>query len=346
MKRKIIAAAVFSAMVLSACGEAEENSGTETSVTSEVTEASSVTASETSETTAATESVTTEETAETEPDGSIVPEAVAAVLDNEDYWTDFLDGSVGESFGDYKFWFQDMDMDGTPEFIAGGGVYGAHAAFGYYIFRCTEGRVELIGSTDSYDEPGEMLMFWDRGEDENYSPDSSVDFFCRLYKDKYSDSYTYITSNIDSTAAETYYMLDKLTPKDGALNSERLMQLTKVWDIEGDEPSVSSYRYNEQWNDEISDYENTTDRLGFLSQYDELFSGLIPCDVTIGVFDYASKGYDDNGEEYIKRTYAALSRDEKLEQLTESFNAWGYSENDSAVPPFASAIDELRDYNG
>ena len=326
---KIALPMLLSALMLSSCGEtpSADIQETEPPVTAAVTESVSETVSE-------TQTSISETVAETTVTEKEYPDTVKTLIEKKKYWQDIVNEAMQESYGELQFWFQDIDMDGTPEFIVGGSSFGAHGARGYSVFKVDGGDVKLM--KDIHDDYSEnVLMFWLHDEEENSQHPELAGFAAKLFCDE-QGNYEYLTYSVDSTADKMEYYLERLVPADGGFKQEKILTFYMCFEPDG---SVS-YMFEPEWDSEKSKYTGTISKEEFLSRYDIYFSFLSPCEITIAAFPYASTDWDE--ERMIKEYY---DDDEKLaEDLAKSLEAWDYCENFDVKRPFAEAVDEIRAY--
>jgi len=159
MKRAFIT--VISLLLLSSCGDVSSNSSSSSGTVQKGSETSSVTDTE-STASAATETI--ESVAEKEPasNSSDEPQIADAekyaqiVLDNESVWHDPWEKKAANSYLSVTSlaWFQDLDFDGTPEFVVGTMNIPAQAtAYGFDVFRFTDdGKMKKLTSDTPFED--------------------------------------------------------------------------------------------------------------------------------------------------------------------------------------------------
>lgn len=241
-----------------------------------------------------------------------VPDIVQAVLDNEDLWLDTINGeTIIDGYNDC--WFQDMDMDGDVEFIVGGYIGGVTSFDGtsiyshdFLIYNYVDDELVCMGG----------FAFWVGLEDEYDG------FPCQLYKNSDTGEFIYLNSSIDDVAREKQYYLEELEFLSDASYQKNTVVTIKV-------ASDGSYTY--YFGDD------TVSLSEMLSDYDAYFANLTPYQTTVQTIPCSVSSADRDGY------YDTMSDEEKLAVLTESYNAWSYTEDDSVEQPLADVVDELRD---
>ncbi len=149
--------------------------------------------------TAPSESVTeTVQITATEPVKlTFAQEYVNAVLKNEATWRSVL------GKGNNECWFQDLDMDGVPEFIAGG-----------YLF--SNGKFQYVAFHPYYFENGELQPMSNGSDalqllfDAGQSSGGQDGFACQLFKDRQSGSFSYMYQSVDVTGRSISYYLNRI----------------------------------------------------------------------------------------------------------------------------------------
>ena len=175
--------------------------GQESITATEITESLETTGTTTSMTISATE-IATESTEATTAETETGPltfaeEYVNAVLENESSWK----SSLGD--GSNECWFQDLDMDGVPEFIAGG-----------YLF--INGKFQYAAFHPYYFENGELQPMSNGGDglqllfDAGQSSGGQDGFICQLFKDRQSGSFSYMYQSVDVTGHSISYYLNRI----------------------------------------------------------------------------------------------------------------------------------------
>ena len=138
--------------------DSEPPSNTETALTTAATTARTTTEAKTTTTT--TTKTTSDEASSSKK--SIVPittaepapaeKAAEIVMENEDMWLDYINTYVSENEWDNRSiktdycgcWFEDLDFDGTPEFIVGGFNPGWQAGCVYMLYKIKDNKLERI----------------------------------------------------------------------------------------------------------------------------------------------------------------------------------------------------------
>ncbi len=275
------------------------------------------------------------------------PAAVKALLDNEAYWTEIVDSCIDDGgSGISSFWFQDINMDGTPEFIVGGCRYGIHEAFGYNVFDCSDG-VKLMQEVNETNGSGsDMVMFWERGmSGVDYSDPTETGFLAQLYR-REDGTFVYLAVSIDYVIGQNDYLLDEFVTTDGnitRLNRAALYEIYSGWDDETDYYAVQEYLYAPEYKEDTGDV-STISKEEFLRKYDSTFEGLTPYKIRIKDFPYAERHIDGEVIDR-KNIYSELSAEEKEKQLSESYYAWKYKKASSVVQPLSGVVSRVRGDN-
>lgn len=247
----------------------------------------------------------------------IIPEIVQAVLDNETLWLNPLNEI--SNYGYNECWFQDIDMDGTPEFITGGNVQGAHAAHCFYIYHLENGELKPMENNYGSNE----IDFWTGGSKDGYAG-----FVCQLYKDNNTGTYKYVYINEDGVATESYRMLLELSAAKTSggktvFNTLNILTITEKSDL--------TYSYTGTGNDAIDITKEEMLRL-----YDDYFKGLIAYKTTVYAIPCSKISADKPGY------YDTMSLEDKKQTLLDSYNAWNYEENSYAELPLSNIIKNLN----
>lgn len=252
---------------------------------------------------------------ETEPPADIpvkltfAEEYVHAIIESEDLWLAPLNG-VG--YGYNECWFQDLDMDGIPEFIVGGRAEGNHAGIFFNVYSYRDGQ--LLPMEDEYGE--QEIGFW--GTD---------GFDCKLYKNENTNSFVYLYSTADGTASYEDYSVRELVKTEGIMLYS--IDVLKIrWTSEG-------YIYQPEYTAEY-DVIGTMTREEMLEHYDTFFASMTPYQTYIKTIPCTDLSCGMEGH------YDYLSDEEKKQLLIESYETWGYEEGSVAKLPLADIIAEIR----
>lgn len=269
--------------------------GTESLETAEPT--TSMTISATEEATESTEA-TTEETA-TGP-LTFAEEFVNSVLEHESSWK----SSLGD--GSNECWFQDLDMDGVPEFIAGGYQFSnghvQYAAFHPYYFE--NGSLKPMSNGN-----GEALqLLFDAGQ----SSGGQDGFICQLFKDRQSGSFSYVYQSADASDGRAigYDLKEMVCGYTHALPIDTILTL----EYDGE------YWYAPEYSYELGVY-NTMTREQFLAAYDDIFT---------------------QHQFYRTNTKAVFCDAISFDALMESYDTWGYEQGTASDLPLANVISDVR----
>lgn len=258
------------------------------------------------------------------------PEIVQAVLDSEELWLDPLNEISMDGYN--ECWFQDIDMDGTPEFIAGGNVQGAHGARCFYIYYLENHELkpmENANKPNSY--KSNEIDFWPPNSAGN-SVDGQAGFSCQLYKDNNIDRYKYIYADEDGVAAENYQILNEIYTTELNDNKSTFSILNVMTITEEYKNNNVEYSYDVG----IGNSTNAADREGILGLYDEYFKNLTAYKTTVHAIPCSKISADQQGY------YDTMSREDKKQALIDSYYAWSYKENPSAELPLSDIIGQLR----
>lgn len=251
------------------------------------------------------------------------PEIIQAVLDSEDLWLDKLNFEGGDGFN--ECWFQDINMDGEAEFIAGGNSKGAHAAKYFYLYHLKDGRLEPLEDAYGSNE----LVLWNRDYNGGHNG-----FSLKLYKSKASGNFTYIYENIDGTAMYTDFTLTELTNSEtysgkSVLSSNNILHITETGDRKGN----LTYLFTGTGNGgkEISKEEA-------MKLYNDFFGDLTAYKTTTYAVPCSKLSADIKNHSF----YDTMSKEGKKQLLLESYNAWSYTENAGEEPLMADIIERIK----
>lgn len=247
-------------------------------------------------------------------DNAVCDAIVQAVMDGEDVWLNDA-GSISSN-GFNECWFQDMNMDGTPEFIVGGASLGAHDSRIFNIYSYRNNQLEHMKNVDGNGE----LMFWGTDLEGGHGG-----FSCQLYKNTAGNSFVYVYPVTDGNASGTDYYISEFV-KTGTASFA-------INDIFYFKETASGFLYEPGY--EGSDEVSTVTREEFLEKYDSYFSSLALCKTNIKPIPCTSASSNMDG------FYDSLSDNEKKKALTDSFNAWSYEESSENKMPFGDIIESI-----
>ena len=243
------------------------------------------------------------------------PQIVQALLDSESTWQEFPNDYVNAGFqvSDYvSCWFQDMDMDGNPEFIVGPMISGAHSAHDFCIWKNNNGNLEKFCIEDEElvsPASSDIFTLWPGNDDKG-----SGSFTSKLFLNTDNNKYYYFFYNEDGVYNETYWMSDLFDCSSKKISSK--YSITEHFESEGSNP-IRTFTID---NNEVSQDQ-------FLSDYNAYFSKLKSYSITVKDINYLN--------------YRSLSIDEKKKLLIDSFNAWNYNEDKNIALPLAEKISEI-----
>lgn len=251
---------------------------------------------------------------------SLAEQVVEVVIENESMWLYSIDEGAD---GYTECWFQDLDMDGVPEFIVGGQVVGAHGGVFFDVYRYQDGKLAYMSvqSIENGTVWDTRLGIWGTGSRGGHNG-----FVCQLYQDTATDSYVYVYPSSDGAADYTDYSMYELSlASDNTLITEEIV--TVEWTMDG-------YLYQPEY----TYYEtiSTLTRKELLDRYDDYFTSLTPYRTSIKAIPCTRLSVDMSGH------YDVMSDDEKKITLLESYEAWGYEKSAVIERPFSDLISEIR----
>jgi len=244
------------------------------------------------------------------------PSIVKAVIAGENTWlTEFDDMTIS---GRNDCWFQDMDMDGEPEFIVGGLEAGAHASKVFKVYKEINGVLTEVRNITDFDNEDTTLSFWNHDKS---LPEGYGGFRCQLFRDKTTGKFIYVYPMVDGVASEEDYFLEefRLVNDTAFIESEKL---TITENQNGFFCTVDGNRVKEN---------------ALVKAYYSYFSNFTPYQTTVKLIPCTASSAEQ--AEY----YDNLSYDEKIDALTKSYQAWAYQETDSVELPLADIIRKLSD---
>lgn len=264
-----------------------------------------------------------------------LPAIVQTVYENEKMWLDDVNKLATEyddaTLGYNECWFQDLDMDGTPEFIVGGmGIYFSDfPSHVYHIYKYDNGALKRVEVNDDTANNNQYLMvMW--GDNELNSGCDAFELL-QTFKNESTGKYLHTIKSkhnySDSSGAaisfSAYNMSGTKFKSDGDI---------VYCSIDGNGSIDGSYRVHTQ-NDE-------TDENTFISTYDNYFADLTPYKTTIKAIPCSDESID------MPNNYDQMTADEKKQALLDSYNAWSFEVDTNAELPLESYINKLREaYN-
>ena len=246
---------------------------------------------------------------------------ITNVIDNEAKWTSNIDkenqylyNNSDAVSGNEYIWFQDMDMDGTVEFLAmskcdifngDGSSYWRY----YTAWKCDSdfSDYKMINLN------GEDVVGTERVAQD--TPDS-ISFNYSLWQKK-DGTFVYLMSTLlQSKESDLFYLkLDK--------SSTQNYKLISVYD--------DQYMINYRDNGDGSLLPDTVSSNDAVNYYNDYFDGMV--------------GYKTNVKMIKLSDYQNKTEDEKRKLLEESAKAWSYSKDENAVSPLKSTIDGIPKEN-
>lgn len=269
---------------------------------------------------------------------SELPEIVQAVLDNEETWLNELnemtygyDGATPK-VGYNECWFQDIDMDGTPEFIVGGMGFQSDGIViqVYNIYKYKNGslqRIEINGRTFSGEKEPYLEVLWD-GEEPHYGS-GAFNNLLKVFKNNNTGKFLY-------TMEHKYdYTSD---PDGGGVISFYVYNMNKdVLECDGNHIVYCSVDKNNiiNGNYRVYNHDGEVDEQEFLKTYNSFFENLTPYKTTIKSIPCTKLSDGKSGY------YDTMSLEQKKQALLSSYNAWSCKENSNAELPLSKFVNEL-----
>lgn len=239
------------------------------------------------------------------------------VMDNEDVWLEpFNNGDTPIYGGTVDCWFEDIDFDGTPEFIVGGCNMGTQGGISYNIYRIENGEMIGINLSDDfpYNSTGDIPIFLQR-------PNSGFnEYSAEIIKDK-DGKYRYIFPYILSYLGSGYGIAEM------KINGDTL-----DWELIGGYITEPEMEYRDNSNSSVS-------KQNLISSMDSWFErstlcwseiGTIPCTYVCEYLDQewfeaasnSDVGLSDASASYVSGCYDTLNDVQKKEALIKSYNAY------------------------
>lgn len=270
---------------------------------------------------------------------SELPEIVQAVLDDEEMWLNELNemtyGYEGHmpKVGYNECWFQDIDIDGTPEFIVGGMGFQSDGIIiqVYNIYKYKNGslqRIEVNGRTFSGEKEPYLELLWD-GEEPHYGS-GAFNNLLKVFKNNNIDEFLY-------TMEHKYdYTSD---PDGGGVISFYVYNMNKdAFECDGNSIVYCSVDKNNiiNGNYRVYNHDGEVDEQEFLKTYNSFFENLIPYKTTIKSIPCTKLSAEKSGY------YDTMSVEQKKQALLSSYNAWSCKENSDAELPLSKFMDKLN----
>lgn len=229
--------------------------------------------------------------------------AAQAVIDGGEIWEEYPNEfiSFGGDAGGISCWFEDLDMDGAPEFIVGPIVSGAHAVHEFEIWSCKNDSLEPF-ELQYYGEEkcSNMISLW-----YHYTPEEEYSDLLRsrLFKDKTTGEYLYVIRGADGNGSGNISYLS-------VLNGGK-----RLW--ENGRFSVSEY-YSTSAGSLQTEYKANNYYTDSMEQLQENYKAF--CENLVR--------YDFTTETFSFDAYSSGTESEKRELLMKSYNAFKYEESD------------------
>lgn len=239
------------------------------------------------------------------------------VMDNENVWLEpFNNGDTPIYGGTVDCWFEDIDFDGTPEFIVGGCNMGTQGGISYNIYRIENGEMIGINLSDDfpYNSTGDIPIFLQR-------PNSGFnEYSAEIIKDK-DGKYRYIFPYILSYLGSGYGIAEM------KINGDTL-----DWELIGGYITEPEMEYRDNSNSSVS-------KQNLISSMDSWFErstlcwseiGTIPCTYVCEYLDQewfeaasnSDVGLSDASASYVSGCYDTLNDVQKKEALIKSYNTY------------------------
>lgn len=257
---------------------------------------------------------------------------VNAVLESENIWLQNLKDTMKESGDSGYCWFQDINMDGTPEFIVGGYTLGAHAAKNFKVYSISSGQLKPMVRSDSDIEEDNDLDFWRHGYIFSDPELSKNDFQGYLYADENGD-YNFYAASIDGDGSGTYFCLDEVLVSDDTFRREERINITYgIIDYESGEVG---------WKANINLSEESMDTTQSIDEIKELYKK---------IFDGKTRRKSNNvtilceSDDADAQLYENMAEEEKRDALTASVNncySMALEIDENQEIPLISAIDDM-----
>jgi len=231
----------------------------------------------------------------------VVPNIVQTVFENTELWhKETVDNSPYYDEREEYFWFQDIDMDGTVEFITGPAISGAHSCHRFCIWKVENDQLQKVSYIYNSDYQENALMLW-----HNYSELIDIDrpspidsFMLKLFKNTENGHFEYIYTTQDGDASGSVASIYEFD-----CNKKETKEIFSI----GIGPNFTEYLVNA----------NVVLEGDFKAEYNRYISKLQLYDTSVIKLNY----YD----------YSAMSDEQKKDMLLTSYNAWQYFESDKSI---------------
>ena len=258
-----------------------------------------------------------------------LPAIVQTVYENEKMWLDDVNKLATEyddaTLGYNECWFQDLDMDGTPEFIVGGMeiclslLVPDSCSNVYHIYKCVDDELKSIN----------IKGYVNHGEDLEQILTITGDFSERDYG---SNAFKLLQTFKNE---KTGNYLHTLKTKYGATDGSGTQFLIFSYNMNGNELfEDEAYSIFTDVNDSIVD---DRDKDTIIKIYDDYFADLTPYKTTIKAIPCSDKSID------MPNNYDQMADEEKKQALLDSYNAWSFEVDTNAELPLESYINKLRE---
>lgn len=251
-----------------------------------------------------------------ETDSSVVTDTkgqfIDALLTSEDTWTkSSQDYTINTHNSEVYCWFEDLNMNGTPELVIGPMERGAHAENEFEVWTYDNGALEKFNfyyqnseySTSEYSNTLRLLLH----DADKVNLEGKARFRYQLFQDKTTEEYKYISVNVDGYGDEDYKWLEVLS-----CNNANINLCFKLTDT-GAGYSVDS---------------SSVSKEEFVNEYDKFFSNLTP--------------YEISTKDFLYKSYIEMGTEDKKAVLTESYDAWSYAETSQTTLPLSEEVLKLK----
>lgn len=243
-----------------------------------------------------------------------VPAIVQAVLDGEAQWQDdpnnYLQNVHETTAEQVCGWFQDLNMDGEPEYIVGPLVGGAHAAHDFYIWTEEDGKLKAynLGAESSSDGGlSNIYTLWPM-----QSGAGSAAFTGQLFQNTKTKEFLYTFFNEDGVSSEGWQIVDTMQCAEKTIFGGRFSVTTEYANN-----NITGYRYTANGEENIPAQQ-------FKDAYEAYFADLQPFAVTTKNISY--------------QDYQAADAEGRKALLLDSYNAWSYQETSDVTLPLSDEI--------
>lgn len=255
-----------------------------------------------------------------ETDSSVVTDTkgqfIDALLTSEDTWTESPQGyTTNMHNSDVYCWFEDLNMNGTPELVIGPMVSGLHSANDFEVWTYDNGILEKFniyypnGKYSDAPEYSNSLSLFLHDVD-GATLEGKASFRYQLFQDKTTGEYKYVCIDADGNGFEAYRGLEVISCNDTSINSGFNLTITDAgsYSCEVNGSSVSKEE--------------------FVNEYDKFFSNLTP--------------YEISTKDFLYKSYIEMGTEDKKAVLTESYDAWAYVETSQTTLPLSEEVLKLK----